>query len=105
MPLERSIYEPQRASFDVVAGHIWCREFHILPAVWTRSPAGTPLEKQFLEMVLPGFHWISLGMYILGVSETFVYGAYVNVLFAVINNVLAPRFARPSESKVSKMAA
>lgn len=62
-------------------------------------------SKQLLEIVLPGFRWISFGMYLLGVVETFLYGAYAGLLFAVIHNILAPRPGRTTEAKVSKMAA
>ena len=62
-------------------------------------------SKQLLEMVLPGFRWVSFGMYLLGLVETFLYGAYVGVAFALIHNFLVPRLERRSESKISRIAA
>lgn len=46
---------------------------------------------QFLEMILPGFKWLSLGSFILGVVESFLYGAYVGLVFAPIYNFVLGR--------------
>jgi hypothetical protein len=44
-----------------------------------------------LEKLLPGFQWLTVGSFVLGVVETFVYGAYVGLLLAVIHNWVARR--------------
>ena len=43
---------------------------------------------QLLEQVLPGFRWLTLGSFLLGVGETFVYGAYAGAVFTVIHNTV-----------------
>ena len=47
---------------------------------------------QFLEMVLPGFHWLSPGDFVLGLVESFLWGAYLGLVFTPIYNFVAPRF-------------
>jgi 2TM family of unknown function (DUF5676) len=47
---------------------------------------------QFLEITLPGFHWLSLGAFALGLVESFLYGAYAGLVYTPIHNVFARRF-------------
>jgi hypothetical protein len=46
-----------------------------------------------LENVLPGFRWLTLGAFVLGVVETFLYGAGAGFVFCVLYNWLLPRLA------------
>ena len=46
---------------------------------------------QFLEMTLPGFRWLSVGSFFLGLVETFLYGAYVGLVFVPIYNFVLRR--------------
>jgi hypothetical protein len=46
---------------------------------------------QFLEMVLPGFQWLSPGSFVLGLIESFLWGGYVGLVFTPIYNVVAHR--------------
>ncbi len=46
---------------------------------------------QFLEMVLPAFHWISFGSFLLGLAESFLWGVYGGLLFPLIYNALYRR--------------
>lgn len=48
---------------------------------------------QLLEITLPGFRWLSVGSFILGLVETFLYGAYVGLVFTGIHNAVRRRFA------------
>lgn len=48
---------------------------------------------QFLEITLPGFWWLSLGSFILGLVETFLYGAYAGLVFTGIHNFVQRRCA------------
>ena len=41
---------------------------------------------QFLEVVLPGFKWLSVGSFFIGLVESFVYGVYVGLIFTLIYN-------------------
>lgn len=40
----------------------------------------------FLEMTLPGFKWLSWGSFLIGLVESFLYGAYVGLVFTPIYN-------------------
>jgi len=48
---------------------------------------------QFLEITLPGFRWLSVVSFVLGLVETFLYGAYVGLVFTGIHNAVRRRFA------------
>jgi hypothetical protein len=50
---------------------------------------------QFLEITLPGFRWIGPGTFVLGLAESFLYGAYAGLLFAPIYNFFLRRFGAP----------
>lgn len=47
----------------------------------------TPL----LEMMLPGFRWLTPGAFVLGLIESFAFGVYVGVVFTPIYNCVARR--------------
>jgi hypothetical protein len=44
-----------------------------------------------LEAVLPGFRWLSVGTFVLGVLETFLYGSLAGLVFSELYNWLLPR--------------
>ncbi len=46
---------------------------------------------QFLEMVLPGFRWLSPASFILGFVESFLWGVYVGLVFTLIYNAVSRR--------------
>jgi|SRR5690349_3998917 len=39
-----------------------------------------------LHILLPGFQWLTLGGFIIGLAESFLWGTYAAVLFVVIHN-------------------
>ena len=43
---------------------------------------------QFLELVLPGFSWLSVASAVLGLVESFLFGAYFGAIFVLIYNAL-----------------
>ena len=49
---------------------------------------------QFLELVLPGFAWLSFGSAILGLVESFLFGVYFGVIYVPIYNGLKRRQAK-----------
>ena len=57
---------------------------------------GLPIPHRTLELLLPGFTWISLGSFVLGFVETFLYGVYAGLLFVPLHNVFARRWSRES---------
>ena len=46
---------------------------------------------QFLEIVLPGFRWLTGHGFLIGVAESFLYGAYAGLVFTPIYNFFARR--------------
>jgi len=50
----------------------------------------------FLQAVLPGFRWLTLGSFLIGVVESFLYGAYAGLVFVPIHNMVARRLREPA---------
>lgn len=48
----------------------------------------------FLEQVLPGFRWLTFGGFVVGLAESFLYGAYAGALFSAIYNWIWKRSAQ-----------
>jgi hypothetical protein len=46
----------------------------------------SPVYIHWLETVLPGFKWLSFKHLLLGIAESFIYGAYIAVVFVPIHN-------------------
>lgn len=43
---------------------------------------------EFLETVLPAFKWLTWWGFLLGLFESFLYGAYVGLVYCPIHNLL-----------------
>jgi hypothetical protein len=48
---------------------------------------------QGLEIALPGFKWLTLTGFLIGLVESFLYGVYAGLVFVPIHNALAKRWA------------
>ena len=59
---------------------------------------------RLLEMMLPGFQWLTFGSFVLGLVETFVFGAYFGFVFSIIYNFFSGRAERRAVP-VRRMAA
>jgi hypothetical protein len=44
-----------------------------------------------LRVRRPGFRWLAPGSVLLGIGETFVYGAYAGLVFSLIHNAVPRR--------------
>jgi hypothetical protein len=49
----------------------------------------------WLEAVLPGFRWLTLPGFVLGLVEAFLYGAYTGLVFTPIYNAFWRRWSGP----------
>ena len=49
---------------------------------------------QAWQKLLPGFHWLSLGSFFLGLVESYAYGWYIALIWAPLYNVFALRKQR-----------
>lgn len=47
---------------------------------------------EWLEAVLPGFRWLAVTGFLLGLAEAFLYGAYAGLVFTPIYNALSRRW-------------
>lgn len=43
---------------------------------------------QFLELVLPGFKWLTWWSFLLGLVESFLYGVYAGLVYCLVYNAL-----------------
>ncbi len=64
----------------------------VLCVIWGLVTPETLHMHKFLESVLPAFHWISLGAFFLGLVESFLWGAYIGLVFVPIYNFFHRRF-------------
>jgi len=48
--------------------------------------------KAFLEAVLPAFQWLTFGGFLLGLVESFLYGAYSGIMFVPIYNFISRKW-------------
>lgn len=46
---------------------------------------GLPIRHQTLELLLPGFTWISLGSFVLGLAESLLYGVCAAAVLVVVH--------------------
>jgi 2TM family of unknown function (DUF5676) len=47
---------------------------------------------QFLEIVLPGFKWLTLGGFFIGLVESFLYGVYAGLVYTPIYNFYSKKW-------------
>jgi hypothetical protein len=66
---------------------------------------GLPIPHRTLELLLPGFTWITFGAFVLGLIETFLYGVYAGWLFVVIHNFFARRWRATQPTVATTKAA
>ena len=66
---------------------------------------GLPIPHRTLELLLPGFVWISLGAFALGLVETFLFGFYAGGLFVALHNFFASRWGITQRSSTKAKAA
>lgn len=50
--------------------------------------------KGFLEAVLPAFRWLTVGGFILGLAESFLYGVYIGIVFVPIYNFINKKMSK-----------
>lgn len=47
--------------------------------------------RALLEIVLPAFRWLTFGSFFLGLAESFLWGAYIGLVFVPIYNAFSRR--------------
>ena len=64
----------------------WTTVSYLLCAVWGLVTPEALHMGRFLETVLPGFRWLTVGGFFIGLIESFLYGAYAGLLFVPVHN-------------------
>ncbi len=73
----------------------WTTISFVVCVVWgALTPAGIHMHG-LLESLLPGFHWLSAGSFILGLVESFLFGAYAGLVFVPLHNFFHKRWGAP----------
>ena len=52
-----------------------------------------------LEAILPGFKWLSVGSFVLGLIESTLYGAWAGILYSTLYNYFARRAGGATEHR------
>lgn len=66
---------------------------------------GLAIPHRTLELLLPGFTWISPTAYLLGLVESVFYGAYMALLFVGLHNFFVRRFGVARQTSTPAKAA
>lgn len=56
------------------------------------APASLHMSRA-LEVVLPGFRWLTPVGFVIGLAEAFLYGAYAGLVFGPIHNAFSRRWS------------
>lgn len=71
---------------------LWSAITFVVCVIWGLVTPQSLHMHEFLEMVLPAFKWLTWGGFLLGLAESFLYGAYAGFVFAPIYNWLHRRW-------------
>ena len=63
-----------------------CAVSFVLCVAWGLVASPALHASQLLEMVLPGFRWLSPASFLLGLVESFLIGIYLGLVFTAIYN-------------------
>lgn len=82
----------------------WCAVTFVLCIGWCSvAPEGWHV-RPLLEMLLPGFTWLTVGSFTLGLLESALFGAYSGALLALLHNALARGTASEPREAVAAAA-
>jgi len=88
VPMHRLHWKPMTWSLVVFTActFVVCVVYGLLAPRGLHTP-------QLLESILPGFQWLSPISFILGLVESFLYGAYAGLVYTPIHNFFVRRFS------------
>lgn len=58
-----------------------------------------------LEAFLPGFKWLSVGSFLLGLAETAIYGAWAGFLYSALYNYFTRRAGEDRQDRIRPVRA
>lgn len=64
-----------------------------------------PIPHRTLELLLPGFTWISPRSFVIGLTETLLYGVYTGWVLALVHNFFARRWPASRQTSPTTKAA
>ena len=64
----------------------------VLCVIWGLSVPEAFHSQSLLEQVLPGFRWLTAASFLLGFFESFLWGAYIAILFVPLHNFFYRRW-------------
>ncbi len=59
---------------------------------------------QFLEIVLPGFKWLTIRSFFIGLVESSLYGVYVGLLLTPIYNFYSKKWGKTSAEEIRNIS-
>lgn len=72
---------------------LWAAFTFVVCVIWGLVTPQSLHMHEFLEMVLPAFKWLTWWGFLLGLAESFLYGAYAGLVFCPLYNWLCRRWA------------
>jgi len=72
---------------------LWAAFTFVVCVIWGLVTPQSLHMHEFLEMVLPAFKWLTWWGSLLGLAESFLYGAYAGLVFCPLYNWLCRRWA------------
>jgi len=67
---------------------LWGLVSFVLCVVYGLVTPESPHMHEFLQQVLPGFERLTLRGFVIGLTESFLYGVYAGLSYGLIHNVL-----------------
>jgi hypothetical protein len=71
---------------------VWGAVVFVVCVLWGFVAPDTGLHNSLLEAAFPGFRWLTPGGFVIGLVESFVYGAGAGLLFSSLHNKLYRRW-------------
>lgn len=71
---------------------IWASVSFVVCVLWGLATPEALHMHAFLEILLPGFEWLTAASALLGLIESFLFGIYAGVVYVIPYNMLVRRF-------------
>ncbi len=71
----------------------------VLCVIWGLVAPESLHMKGLLEQLLPAFRWLTWWGFLLGLVESFLYGAYAGLVYCPIHNALHRRYGVRSDAR------
>lgn len=72
----------------------WAAVTYLVCVVWGLVTPEAFHMHSLLETVLPGFRWLTLSGFLIGLVESFLYGAYAGLVFVPLHNLFWRHWGR-----------